>query len=244
MVKATPAADKNMSQSSSPSVPRSSGKQSGSGKSEESPVTPLQADLTHPRRRTCTPSDSAQSSDSAATLEAQATQREGFSEHSQPVLEARFEQVDADKHADDDDCSSSSATQHLPQTEHHSAVATAEHPHMGSSHPQLSPPQSPPSTPTSHISTQHDSNGDYSSVTHVNTCYAKSDEKEDHDDMISSSKESEHAYDCAQQATAGPVDMEDDGEGESLLAVVLDKPKTQLDSEVAAEETTSKVKQS
>ena len=161
----------------------------------DNPITPLQPDPAYPQRRTYTPSESPPSSGFAST----AGSAPAATEHAQhgnsfvsdgqgqPVLEAKFDQVNRGEHADDGD---SIVAKLLPQQKQ-AVLDTAddEDGGKGSIQPQLSPPQSRPATPSS------PGNG-HGSVTHVNTCFAKSDsdgkEEEELHEIMSRSSGSQH----------------------------------------------------
>ena len=160
----------------------------------DSPITPLQADPAYPQRRTYTPSDSGPSSAKHSTgpesmvKHAQQGGKGGSAGQTQPALEGRFDQVNRDV-ADsvDDSDSSVSVSEQSPQQQR-SAVATAENGGTGGHvQAQLSPLQSCPSTPASQRGNTHGSDDAYCSVTHVNSCFAKSDDEADSDDILSSS---------------------------------------------------------
>lgn len=183
-----PAAAKDFGRFSDAGSVKSKSTIKGSQPAADNPITPLQADLAYPQRRTYTPSDSDPSSAIASTAgsASTATQRaqHGGSFESagqdQANLKAKFDQVNRGKHADDSD---SSVTEQLPQQKQTvSDAADEEEQSEGSIQPQLSSPQSRPATPSSPGNVHRGNRDGHLSVTHVNTCFAKSDDDDDQDE--------------------------------------------------------------
>lgn len=195
------AADKNLP-SRWDSVQSLSTKAGSTMATKDSPITPLQGELAFPQRREYTPSHSDLSSgvkpfaeSDSASRHAQHTCNGGSGKPTQPVLQGKFDQVNRKVTSDVHDSNrKGSSARSSPQ---HSAGHTAVNSPMGSHvQTQLSSPRSCPSTPTSQMGTTPDSNDGYHSVTHVNSCFAKSDEGEEQRDdgsTGSSVDEDQHA---------------------------------------------------
>ena len=200
----------------------------------DSPITPLQADPAYPQRHTYTPSESGPSSaakpstgpESMAKHAQQGSKGESVGQ-TQPALEGRFDKVNrdvADSVSESND-SSVSVSEQSPQQQR-SAVATAEKGGTGGHvQAQLSPPQSCPSTPASQIGNTHGSDEAYCSVTHVNSCFAKSDDEADGAGILSSSssKGSQLAHDN-DETDATAAGRHTDEEDQSLST--SDKPQS------------------
>ena len=210
-----PAADKGVSDA----VPAWSTKGDAAVENSHSPITPLQADPAYPQHPTYTPSESDPSTGakpSAGPKSGAKHAQQAPQGGAQPVLEGRFDQVNRDTaNSINDSNSSTSGSVHWPQQQRR-AVDSAEGGEQGGDvHAQLSPPQSCPSTPASQIGTSHGSDDPYRSVTHVNSCFDKSDDEGERDDILSSSsKGSQHVCndDEANAAVTGRhTDEEDQG---------------------------------
>lgn len=205
------AANKDLHSDSVQSLPTKGG---STVATKDSPITPLQGDLSYPQRREYTPSDSDLTSGAkpsagseSASKHAQHICNGGSGKVTQPVLEGKFDQVNRKVTSGVYDSSSNgSIARSSPQ---HSAGLTAVNSPVGShGQTQLSSPQSCPSTPASQMSTTPDSNDGYRSVTHVNSCFAKSDDGEEQRDDASSSS----SVDQDQHATAANLHTSDEGD--------------------------------
>ena len=194
-MQSVPAADKGTSDA----APVLSTKGDTAAESGDSPITPLQADPSYPQRHTYTPSESGPSTgtspstgpDSMAKHAQQGTKGDSGGQ-TQPPLQGRFDQVNRDVADSVNDSNSSMSVSEQSPRQQQSAVATAENGGTsGHVQAQLSPPQSCPSTPASQIGTTHGSDDAYRSVTHVNSCFAKSDDEGENDDILSSSSNSD-----------------------------------------------------
>ena len=221
------AADKDQSNSSDAEQSQST-KGDGAVENRDSPVTPLQTDPSYPQRQAYTPSESGPSTGARTSAGPESVPKraqQGSSgtsgghqirSESRPVLEGRFDQVDRDvgDHVGDSD-SIPSVTERSPQQQR-SAVATAENGGLGGHvQSQLSSPQSCPSTPASQMGITLDSGDGYRSVTHVNSCFAKSDDEGELDDLVSSSSGSQLVHDDVDQDDA-VAEQQTDGKDQSL----------------------------
>lgn len=191
----------------------------------DSPITPLQADPAYPQHRTYTPSDSEPSTAAkpsagpeSGAKHAQQDPKGAPGKQAPPVLEGRFDQVNTDlANSGEDSNSSTSGLEHSPQQQRR-AVDSADGGEKGDhAQAQLSPPQSCPSTPASQIGTAHGSDDPYRSVTHVNSCFAKSDDEGEQDDILSSSSSRGSQHVCTgDEASAAVTGGHTDEEDQSL----------------------------
>ena len=187
----------------------------------DSPITPLQADSAYPQRHTYTPSESGPSTganpstgpDSVAKHAQQGAKGESGGQ-TQPALEGRFDQVNRDVADSVNESNSSASLSEQSLRQQQSAVGTTDDGGTGGHvQAQLSPPQSCPSTPASQIGTNGIDEA-YQSVTHMNSCFAKSDDEGQHDDTLSSSRSSQLVNDN-DKADATPIGQHNDEEVQS-----------------------------
>lgn len=162
----------------------------------DSPITPLQADPAYPQRHRYTPSEAGPSTGAKPSIRPESMAKHAQQGNkgepggqTQPVLEGIFDQVDRNVagSVDDNSSSSISTSERSPQQQQSAAANAANSGTSGHVQAQLSPSQSCPSTPASQIGHTHGSDDAYRSVTHVNSCFAKSDDEGEHDDILSSS---------------------------------------------------------
>ena len=189
----------------------------------DSPITPLQADPAYPQRHRYTPSEAGPSTGAKPSIRPESMAKHAQQGNkgepggqTQPVLEGIFDQVDRNVagSVDDNSSSSISTSERSPQQQQSAAANAANSGTSGHVQAQLSPSQSCPSTPASQIGHTHGSDDAYRSVTHVNSCFAKSDDEGEHDDILSSSstKSSQlaHVHDETDAADTVQHNDEDD----------------------------------
>ena len=187
----------------------------------DSPITPLQADPAYPQQlsHTYTPSESGSGTKPSTGPESVAkhAQQSGKGKSGgqpQSLLEGRFDQVNRDV-ADsvNDSINRASMSEHSPKQQRSAAENGGTDGHVQA---QLSSPQSCPSTPASQIDNTHGSDDAYRSVTHVNSCFAKSDDEGEHDDIPDSSSKSSQLVRDDDETDAAATVQHNDEEDQSL----------------------------